>query len=352
MMLADIGYHKIMEYLSAEQIINESQIGRIISEQKERYQVITIDGEYEAEITGKIRFAAHERDDFPAVGDWVLLSLYDNNFAIINNILPRYSAIKRRAPKQFNAEQIIATNIDYAIIVQAADRDFNLNRLERYLAICSDSNIQSMIVITKIDLSTDEQIQEIKRSIDNRIKNIPVILLSNETSVGVDTLKNSMQRGDTYCLLGSSGVGKSSLINSLLGENIMKTGSISSMTNKGKHVTSHRELIVLDNGGILIDNPGMREVGVINNDSGIDKTFSQIVDISTGCRFLDCTHTHENGCAILNAITTGDIDKSAYDNFTKIQKERDFYNSTNIEKRKKARDFGKMVKNYKKDKNS
>jgi ribosome biogenesis GTPase / thiamine phosphate phosphatase len=350
MTLADFGYNEIIDKHVAEKNADGFQVGRIISEQKERYSVFTIHGEFEAEITGNMRFSARGREDFPAVGDWVLLTLYDNGFAIIHAVLPRHSLIKRRAIEQHGEIQIIAANIDYAIIVQAADRDFNLNRIERYLTICNDSGIRSIIVITKIDLYAESKIEEIRRSILGRVKNTPVILLSNETLSGLDVLKETIVKGKTYCLLGSSGVGKSSIINNLSEKEIMKTGEISDVTNKGKHVTSYRELVVLDDGGILIDNPGMREVGIADSDSGLDKTFDTITELSDDCRFSDCTHTHEAGCAVLDAVRNGGLDRKIYDNYLKMEKEKEFFTATKAESHKKDKDFGKMIKNYQKDK--
>jgi ribosome biogenesis GTPase / thiamine phosphate phosphatase len=351
MTLIDFGYNEIIGNYVNEHNSNGFTVGRIISEKKERYIVFTEVGEYEAEVTGNLRFSAQGREDFPAVGDWVFLNLYDNNFAIINSIIPRYSKIERRAIEKQSEAQIIAANIDYAIIVVAADRDFNLNRIERYLAICNDSNIKSFIAITKIDLFIEKEIYELEQSLLGRIKNVPTLMLSNKTLSGFNFLHDIIVEGKTYCLLGSSGVGKSTLLNNLYGKEVMKTGNISSMTNKGKHVTTFRELIVLENGGIIIDNPGMREVGITNNKTGIDTTFSQIAEIAQYCKFSDCTHMHEAGCAVLAAIESGEIGKDIYENYLKIEKENRYFASTRAENHQKDKKFGKMIKNYNKDKN-
>lgn len=350
MTLADVGYNETINTYVNEHTTNGFTVGRVISEQKERYFVFTDTGEYEAEITGNLRFSAQGREDFPAVGDWVFVTLYDNNFAIINSIVPRYSVIKRRAIEKQGEVQIIATNIDYAIIVVAADRDFNINRIERYLTICSDANIRSIIVLTKIDLCSEKELVELEQGLLKRIVHIPVLLLSNKTLSGFTVLQDRIVKGKTYCLLGSSGVGKSSLLNNLCEKEVMKTGYISSMTNKGKHVTSHRELVVLENGGILIDNPGMREVGITDNDAGIDKTFDKIAEIAQYCKFSDCQHLHEAGCAVLTAVKNGEIGQDIYDNYVKIEKEKQYFTATKAEKHQKDKDFGKMLKNYNKDK--
>jgi ribosome biogenesis GTPase len=175
--------------------------------------------------------------------------------------------------------------------------------------------------------------------------------ISNTTQEGIEALKMHLQKGKTYCLLGSSGVGKSSLINSLTRTQKMKTNTISASTNKGRHVTSHRELVVLESGGILIDNPGIREVGIADAPGGLETTFETITAMAESCMFKDCTHTTETGCAVIMAADTGEIEKSAYENFLKMEREKMHFESTLAEKRKKDKDFGKMVRNIKKIKN-
>jgi len=349
MTLEDLGYNAKLEKIRIEHSFDAFEIGRIISEHKERYIIKTDKGEFEAEITGNMRFTAKSREDFPAVGDWVTLTTYDSDFAIIHNILPRFSIIKRQAVGQFGEIQIIATNIDYAFIVQSVDRDFNINRLERYLTICNSSKVQPVIILSKIDLINELRINEILDNIKTRIKNVPVIAISNETQKGYEAIKTLIKKGKTYCMIGSSGVGKSSLLNNLSGKTLMKTDIISQSTNKGKHVTSHRELIILENGGILIDNPGMREVGIADTASGLEITFDIIVSLSKNCKFKDCTHTSEIGCCVVEALEKGEIDKASYENFLKMEREKTHFESTIAEKRKKDKVFGKIVKNYKKD---
>lgn len=349
MTLEDLGYNAILEKFRIEQSLNTFEIGRIISEHKERYIIKTDKGEFEAEITGNMRFTAKSREDFPAVGDWVALTTYDSDFAIIHSILPRFSVIKRQAVGKFGEIQIIATNIDYAFIVQAVDRDFNINRLERYLTICNSSKVQPIIILSKTDLINELRINEISENIKTRIKNVPVIAISNETQKGYEAIRTLIRKGKTYCMLGSSGVGKSSLLNNLSGKTIMRTGIISQSTNKGKHITSHRELIILENGGILIDNPGMREVGIADTEGGLEITFDAIDGLSKKCKFKDCTHTGEIGCCVVEAVEKGEIDKASYENFLKMEREKAHFESTIVEKRKKDKEFGKMIKNYKKD---
>lgn len=348
MILVELGYKSNFDEFIKENNLVDFEIGRIITEHKERYIVKTAKGEYEAEITGNMRFTAQNREDFPAVGDWVALTTYDTDFAIIHKILPRFSIIKRQDVGKATEVQLIATNIDYAFLVQAVDRDFNINRLERYLTICYSGKVNPIIVLSKTDLIAESYLSEIIQNIKQRIKDIPVIAISNETQAGYDTIKQVIEKGKTYCLLGSSGVGKSTLLNNLSGKSLMKTGTISDTTNKGRHITSHRELIVLENGGILIDNPGMREVGIADTSLGLEATFDLIYDLSKSCKFKDCTHTSEIGCSVLEALEKGKLDRAFYENFLKMEREKSHFESTIADRRKKEKSFGKIMKDYKK----
>ena len=349
MKLEDLGYHDKLEKFKTDNNLSSFETGRVISEHKERYVVRTTIGEFEAEITGNLRFTARNREDFPAVGDWVAITIHDVDFAIIHQILPRFSTIKRQAVGHFGEIQIIATNIDCAFVVQAVDRDFNINRLERYLTICNSSKVSPIIVLSKTDLINQHQLTEIMETIKTRIKSVPIIAISNETQDGYEAINAAIEKGKTYCMLGSSGVGKSTLLNNLSGKSVMRTDTISRSTHKGRHVTSHRELIVLENGGILIDNPGMREVGIADSASGLEITFDKITGLSQSCKFKDCTHTNEIGCSVIEAVEKGEIDEASYENYLKMEREKAHFESTVLERRKKDKEFGKMIRNIKKD---
>ncbi len=349
MTLEDLGYNDTFEKLRKEADLEGFEIGRIIAEHKERYIVKNEKGEFEAEITGNLRFTAKSREDFPAVGDWVALLNCDSDFVVIHRIIPRISVLSRQAVGKFGETQLIAANIDFALLVQAVDRDFNINRLERYLTICYSSKVSPIIVLTKTDLIEHQNLDELVESIKQRLKNIPILAISNETKDGYNSLAGLIEKGKTYCLLGSSGVGKSTLMNNLSGKNVMKTNSISESTNKGRHITSHRELFVLESGGILIDNPGMREIGIIDSADGLENTFDKIYSFSKKCKFKDCTHTNEIGCAVIEAVEQGEIDHKSYENFLKIEREKERFDLSVAEKRKKEKSFGKMVKNFKND---
>lgn len=350
MLPEELGYSKELEEYRAENRLLDFDVGRIMAEHKERYYVKTIHREYEAEIIGNMRFTAKSRSDFPAVGDWVAISEYDEDKVLIHAILPRKTIIERQAAGKASEKQILATNVDMAFILQAVDRDFNVNRLERYLTICHNSNIQSVIILNKIDLIASEKLAEMTKMIKNRISGVLILAISNETREGFDQVYKLLKTGKTYCLLGSSGVGKSTFINTLSGSELMKTNTISNSAQRGRHVTSHRELIVLEGGGIIVDNPGMREVGVTDMSDGLENTFNAIYEYASSCKFFDCTHIHENDCAVLRAVEEGLISRASYENFLKLEREKEHYESTVAERRKKDRDFGKVVKEFKKKK--
>ena len=349
MTLEELGYNDQLEKFRIDNNLQGFEIARVVEEHKERYKVRTNTGELEAEIIGNMRFTAKSREDFPAVGDWVALITYDNDYGIIHKIFPRFSIIKRQAVGQFGEVQMIAANIDYALIIQSVDRDFNVNRIERYLTICNSSKVSPIILLSKTDLIDQSLISGMLEILKDRVKEVPIIAVSNQTQNGYDNLKALIEKGKTYCLLGSSGVGKSTLLNNLSGKALMRTDTISESSNRGRHVTSHRELIVLENGGILIDNPGLRAVGIADSTSGLEITFNQIIELSRSCKFKDCTHTNEVGCSVLKSVEKGEIDQSSYENYLKMEKEKAHFESTVVEKRKKDKEFGKILKNYKKD---
>jgi ribosome biogenesis GTPase / thiamine phosphate phosphatase len=349
MTLTDLGLNNsITDFLKVNEL-SDFTPGRVTQEHRERYIVSTGANEYEAEITGNLRFTAGSRSDFPAVGDWVAMSTYDCGLAIIHNILPRKSVLARQLVGKPGEKQIISANIDVAFIIQSIDNNFNVNRLERYLTICYSAGIEPVLVLSKIDLLNEDDIRSALKELDKRDRKVKYILLSNLTLQGLDQISGFMQRGKTYCVIGSSGVGKSSLINNLTGKDILKTGHISMSTNKGRHTTDHRELFVLENSGIIIDTPGMRELGMTDDIEGIKTTFQDIYNLSLKCKFADCKHLNERGCAVTEALDNGIINEDSLNNFRKIQSEQQRFQTSVAEKHKKDREFGKMMKNYKKD---
>ena len=330
--------------------IDLSKTARVVKEHKELYIIQNAEGTFKAEITGNLRYSAASRADFPAVGDWVEATVFDGELAIITRILPRLSVLERQSVAAYGDVQIIATNLDVAFIVQAADRDFNLNRLERYFVLAHNGGIQPVIIINKSDLLTKDQSEEIIKQINSRLHNPVLFMTSTITETGLEEVVNYLERGKTYCFIGSSGVGKSSLINRLLGDELLDVNEISDSTHKGKHTTTHRELLLLDNGSILIDTPGMREVGMTETGSGIEMTFDDIAGLAQSCKFNNCTHVDEPGCSVLQAIEEGTLSLDEYQNFKKLERQTEHFSSTVAEKRRKDKAFGKMIKEVLKDK--
>jgi len=344
----DLGFNDTLAQYRQQHGLDAFMTGRVIAEHKERYTIKTPEAEFDAELVGSLRFGAIDRYDLPAVGDWVAFTEFDEGRALIHHVFPRNSIVERKAAGARGKVQIIATNIDVGLIVQGMDRDFNINRLERYVTICHTSRIRSIVVLSKIDLISPEELNTRIQAVKNRLNAVTVVAVSMHTHEKYAGLTPLIERGQTYCLLGSSGAGKSTLLNHILGNDHMATGEISSSVNKGKHTTSHRELILIENGGILIDNPGMREVGLTDLADGLETTFEDILDYAYSCKFRDCTHSFEKGCAILKAVENGEIHEDSYANFQKMQLEKQHFESSFLERKKKDKDLGKLIKNMKK----
>ncbi|MCF7908208.1 MAG: ribosome small subunit-dependent GTPase A [Candidatus Omnitrophica bacterium] len=345
--LEDIGYGEFFENNRKSKKNNSFTPARIIAEHKELYILKNEISELSAKITGKMIFTASTREDYPTVGDWVLITILDKERALIHEILPRKTALMRKSANG-SGKHLIASNIDVALIIQSPDRDYSLNRFERYAALAESENIKPIITLNKVDLLSKDELDTKIIEIKKRFKNIDIYTTSTITKEGIIDLKNSIKKGLTYCFLGSSGVGKSSIINIILGKNLIKTAKISSYSNRGKHITTHRELFILEDGGVLIDNPGMREIGILDSKTGIKSVFSEIYQLSKKCKFSDCCHINEPECAVLKAVSSGSLDKSKYDNYIKLVKENEHNTMTALEKREKDRKFGHFIKTAKK----
>ncbi|MGE5309023.1 MAG: ribosome small subunit-dependent GTPase A [Deltaproteobacteria bacterium] len=339
----DLGYEAFFGSGLKDRDPEKYSIVRVISEHKELYRVQGVNGEFCAKIPGKMMFAASKREDYPAVGDWVTITGAGEGTALIHRILPRRTILKKKySDKQ--ETQVIAANVDTAFIVGSVDQDYNLNRFERYLVLVSEGKIEPVLVLNKTDLITDEELSSKIQQLKARFNGPAIIPTSIVTEDGLSGLMGHIMKGKTYCFLGSSGVGKSSLINKLIGEDMVKTKEISLRTGKGRHTTTSRELYILQNGGIVIDNPGTREVGIADADNGINEVFDDIEGLAKNCKYSDCTHTHEPGCAVLQAVKEKKLDGQKFTNFGKLKKETAYYEMTELEKRKKDRTFGKFVK--------
>ncbi|MCE1199075.1 MAG: ribosome small subunit-dependent GTPase A [Marinilabiliales bacterium] len=341
-----MGYRATFEASRLESGFLSFGLGRVLVEHRDRYLVACEEGETEAEVTGNLRFTAGDRLDFPVVGDWVALTSFGQGSAVIHGVLRRDSLLSRKHSGTGQVIQAIAANVDEAFLVQSVDRDFNLNRLERYLTICHSGRVTPRILLTKCDLITSDRLQAMILEISERHPAIGVDAISSLTGDGLEPLYTKLEKGTTYCLLGSSGVGKSTLINQLVGQSLMQTKEISSHTGKGQHTTSHRELVRLPNGALLIDNPGMREIGMTETSMALDTTFDQIKKWANDCKYGDCSHTGEKGCAVAKAVERGDLSEAAYLNYRKLSREATRFEASHAERRKKERDFGRMVHHY------
>lgn len=345
--LKSLGYDEWFEALGKKYVKDGFSIARIIEVSKNIFKINDGHREMSAEITGKFLFETQNNTDFPTVGDWVIIKTHDEyKLAIIHGILARKSVLKRKKSGKDIDFQLISANIDYALIVHAADSNFNLNRLERYLVMVNENKIKPIIILTKLDLISERELTEVIKQIETL--NTKYLLISNISGQGMLELTNILESEKTYCLLGPSGVGKTTLLNKLVGKDLFKVSEVREKDGKGRHTTVKRQLICLKSGCIFIDTPGMKELGNFSINDGIDETFDDILPYTSNCHFTNCSHTNEKGCAVIEAVEEGTLDSERYKNFLKIKKESSFYDLSYLQKRKKDKTFGKIIKNYKK----
>ncbi len=293
--------------------------GRVIIHQRGPYRIVTEAGEMAAEMSGRFVREA-EMGGFPAAGDWVAVSVrLPERAATIHGVLPRRTAFIRKAAGRGRMAQVVAANVDIAFLALSLNDDLNPRRLERYLAAAHESGARPEIVLTKADLAPDAA--RIAAEIGAVTGGAPVHLVSSRAGTGLETLRAAIKAGETAVLLGSSGVGKSTLVNALVGEARMATRAIREDDDKGRHTTTHRELVLLPGGGLLLDTPGMRELALWEADDGLSQTFEDVEALVAACRFSDCTHGNEPGCAVRAALESGELDAARLESFGKLKGE-------------------------------
>lgn len=319
--------------------------GRVISVKGFKYQVILEDGELEAELSGKILYSL-SAEDLPKVGDWVYCMVY-GELGYITDIFPRINEVYRKVAGKKFERQVLAANVDYALIVQGLDRDFNIMRLDRYIVQMINCKVMPVIILNKADLAGDREYYSSETGKLRR--NVPVYFCSTYTGLGIQAILNEVFiPGKTYIMIGSSGVGKSSLLKSFMPSLTPEVNIVSDSTGKGKHTTTTRDLFQLENGALIIDTPGMREFGMALDDDQTDAgLFPFIDDFAVECRFPDCTHTREVGCRVLRALEEGKLSSEAYESYLKLKKEQRRFELKAEDHKRLGKQFGKMVREAK-----
>ncbi|RPH47516.1 MAG: ribosome small subunit-dependent GTPase A [Desulfobacteraceae bacterium] len=349
MKLSDLGFDRWFK-AHADDIRREDQgIARVSAVDRNSYIIRNELREIPAELAGKFYFHIESSVELPCVGDWVTVQYHnDDASGIIHGVFPRRTFLRRKCAGVKVDYQMIAANIDTAFIVQSCHFDFNLPRLNRYLVMAADGHVEPIVILAKTDLISHDELQQKLAAIRQAGITTRVIALSNITGSGFDELRQELIPCRTYCLLGSSGVGKTTLINHLIGRDALDTKAVS-VTGEGTHTTARRQLIVLDKGVIFIDTPGMRELGLLGAGEGVNKGFEDIVELSMACRYADCSHTQESGCAVLAAIRNGELSEERYSGYLKLRKESEHYELSYLDKRKKDKAFGRFIKTAKKN---
>ncbi len=347
--LSDLGWMPYFEALFEPHRDNGLSPGRISKQHRGRHWILTESGEVTAEVSGRFRHGAASPADYPAVGDWVALQHTDSSSGLIHAVLPRRGAITRKVAGETTEEQVLAANVDTAFLVTGLDNNYNLRRIERYLTTAWDGGALPVIVLNKSDLADDpvavvDEVQAVAVG-------APVLAVSALANDGIELLTEYLKPGTTAVFLGSSGVGKSTIINRLLREDRMKTGVVRQGDSRGRHTTTHRELLLLPGGGLLIDTPGMRELQLWADEDSLRRSFDDIDHLAESCRFSDCRHEQEPGCAVVAAVESGDLSTKRYESFLKQRKELE-----NLERRKDVaaqrqytRQWAKRMRTYHKE---
>lgn len=341
--MLELGFDRWFKDQAHELCKADLRIARVTVVDRGWYMVRNEDGEVPARATGKFLHTTESTSDMPCVGDWVCVQYQDSDkSASIHTVFPRKSFLRRKSAGKNIEFQMIAANIDIAFIVQSCHFDFNLSRLERYLVMVNEGHVEPILILSKTDLVSDEELAELILKIHRTGITTKIIALSNVTGAGVDEVRELVGFGKTSCLLGSSGVGKSTLINQLTGQDTFKTETVSD-SGEGCHTTTRRQLIVLEHGAMFIDTPGMREIGLFGAGEGIEENFDDIQELSQSCRFSNCSHTNEPDCAVLLAIRSGNLQQKHYGNYMKLKKESEANETAYTDKQRKKKTLGKSA---------
>jgi len=339
--LKDLGWNSTIGDFIRENKITDLIPGRVTNQNGKHYKIMTQDGEKSTILSNSFLNSINNKSEIPAVGDWVALkkNMEVNTFHILI-LLPRKNKLSRKVAGTKSEEQIIASNIDIVFIVTSLDQDFNIRRLERYLTMVNEINAQVIIILNKIDKCKD--LNKYIKETEKISQKIPILTISAKKGNNIEEVIEFVKTGKTIVLIGSSGVGKSTLINQLLGYSRQAVGEIRQSDGKGRHITSSRELIMLPDGGMIIDNPGIREIQLWSSGEGISKTFQDIEELSWLCKFRDCCHESEPGCAVIKAVEEGNLNIERLNSYKKLIRELEYsqIRRNTYERRKKDKQFG------------
>ncbi|MBN2778506.1 MAG: ribosome small subunit-dependent GTPase A [Bacteroidales bacterium] len=344
--LTQYGWNTKLQQQKQQSSFADMLHGRVAVTHKTCYDVITDDGLLSCELTGNMLYG-RETSEYPCTGDWVILQKIDDAKGIILDMLPRQKALYRLKAGTVSEKQAIASHIDKAFVVQSLDDNFNVRRLERFMLQLADEGIEPLIILTKTDLGYDKDVVE--RELKHIAYKVPVLFTSIFSAQSVDKVRDCISPGETAVFTGSSGVGKSTLINKLFGSEVFETYEISDSTGKGRHTTTRREMILLPNYGVLIDTPGVKVFGVTNNDKDNLAQVMNIDDFEEKCRFSDCKHVNEIGCAVIAAVRSGQIGQEVYESYLKLRREAEHYSASEYEKRKQGKALASVIKDMKKN---